>query len=219
MNEILKGTKSFAALTRRVKIIPVVTIEHASDAVALARALVAGGLPIIEITLRTKAGLDAIKAIADEVPEAYVGAGTVREPEQGRSAVAAGARFVVSPGVTDQLLNASSGWNVPYLPGAATPSEIMRLAERGINFMKLFPAESVGGVRLLKSLAAPLQGIQFCPTGGIDHENATTYLALPNVTCVGGSWMVPQAALAARDWKRVEKLALQAREMTDRETR
>jgi len=219
MNEILNDEKSFAALARRIGIIPVVTIEHVSDAVALARALVQGGLPIVEVTLRTEAAFDAIRAIASEVPEAHVGAGTVREPEQGRSAISAGARFIVSPGVTDRLLDAASDWSVPYLPGAATPSEIMRLAERGIAFMKLFPAESVGGVRLLKSLAAPLQGIQFCPTGGIDQENAEKYLALPNVNCVGGSWMIPRAALAARDWRSVEQFASKASEMASRESR
>jgi 2-dehydro-3-deoxyphosphogluconate aldolase / (4S)-4-hydroxy-2-oxoglutarate aldolase len=200
----------FVALARRTKIIPVITIERAEDAVPLARALVAGGLPMIEITLRSQAAVDAIKAIAEGVPEAHVGAGTVRDPEQGKRAVAAGARFIVSPGSTAQLLEAAQDWGVPYLPGAATASEIMKLAERGITFMKLFPAESVGGIRLLKSLAAPFQEIEFCPTGGIDSENATAYLALPNVACVGGSWMAPQAAVSARDWRGISELAADA---------
>lgn len=203
--------RSFAALARRVRIIPVVTIERAADAVPLARALAEGGLPIVEITLRTKVALDGIKAIAENVPQAHVGAGTIREPAQGKAAVAAGARFIVSPGATERLLDASADWGVPYLPGAATPSEMMRLAERGITFMKLFPAEAVGGVRLLKSLAAPLQDLQFCPTGGVDQTNAADYLALPNVACVGGSWMVPPPVLAAHDWRGVAELAVRAR--------
>ena len=208
--------QSFAALAGRIKIIPVVTIERAEDAVPLARALAAGGLPIIEVTLRTDVALVAIKAIVTDIPEAHVGAGTIREPEQGERAIAAGARFIVSPGVTPQLLDAAKDWGVPYLPGAATASEMMHLAERGITFVKLFPAEAIGGVRLLKSLAAPFQELQFCPTGGIDLNNAPAYLALPNVTCVGGSWMVPEAAQAARDWRRITELAAAAREMADR---
>jgi 2-dehydro-3-deoxyphosphogluconate aldolase/(4S)-4-hydroxy-2-oxoglutarate aldolase len=205
------ASKSFADLAHRIRIIPVVTIEHAGDAVALARTLVAAALPIVEITLRTQAGLDAIRAIAREVPDAYVGAGTVRSAEQGNDAVKAGARFIVSPGVTDALLDAAADWPAPYLPGTATASEMMRVADRGIIFMKLFPAESVGGVSLLKSLAAPLSDLQFCPTGGITPENAALYLALPNVTCVGGSWMVPATAVAARDWAQIGKLAAAAR--------
>ena len=208
--------RSFAALARRARIIPVVTVERSEDAVPLARALLEGGLPVIEVTLRTPAALDGIKAITENVPDAHVGAGTVRDPAQGQAAVAAGARFIVSPGATQRLLDASKDWGVPYLPGAATPSEMMRLAESGITFMKLFPAEAVGGVRLLRSLAAPLQDLQFCPTGGIDTANAADYLALNNVACVGGSWMAPQSALAARDWSGIAKLAARAREITDR---
>jgi 2-dehydro-3-deoxyphosphogluconate aldolase/(4S)-4-hydroxy-2-oxoglutarate aldolase len=219
MNKDIKRStdrQSFAALASKVKIIPVATIQRKDDAVPLARALVAGGLPLIEITLRTQAGLDAIKAIAEEVPEACVGAGTVREPAQGENAIAAGARFVVSPGATGRLLDAAVDWDVAYLPGAATASEIMGLADRGITFMKLFPAEPVGGVRLLKSLAAPFHDLQFCPTGGIDQEIAGAYLALPNVTCVGGSWMIPEMTLAARDWPRIAEFAAAARAASDR---
>jgi len=208
--------RQFADLARRVKIIPVVTIENASDAVALARTLVDAGLPVIEITLRTQAGLDAIRAIATEVPDAHVGAGTVRNAGQGKDAVEAGAKFVVSPGVTGALLDAAADWAVPYLPGAATASEMMRAADRGITLMKLFPAESVGGVDLLKSLAAPLPDLQFCPTGGITQDNAARYLALPNVACVGGSWMVPTAALAARDWQQIGRLAAAAKNVATR---
>jgi len=206
----------FADLARHAGIIPVVTIENGGDAVALARTLVQAGLPLIEITLRTQAGLDAIKAIAGEVPDAHVGAGTIRNPGQGRDAIAAGARFIVSPGVTDALLDAAASWPVPYLPGTATASEMMRVADRGITFMKLFPAEAIGGVSLLKSLAAPFPDLQFCPTGGITPDNAGRYLALPNVLCVGGSWMVPQAVIAARDWQQIGKLASAARHAANR---
>jgi 2-dehydro-3-deoxyphosphogluconate aldolase/(4S)-4-hydroxy-2-oxoglutarate aldolase len=207
--------RAFAALARRARIIPVVTIERAEDAVPLARALVAGGLPVIEVTLRTQTALDGIAAIAKQVPDAHVGAGTIREPAQGQAAVAAGARFIVSPGATESLLDASEDWGVPYLPGAATPSEMMRLAERGITFMKFFPAAALGGLQLLKSLAAPLQDIQFCPTGGIDSSNAADFLSLANVACVGGSWMVPQPAFAARNWRGIEKLAAETRQITN----
>ncbi len=206
----------FEDLARRIKIIPVVTIDSAADAVALARTLVQAGLPLIEVTLRTQAGLGAIKAVADEVPEAQVGAGTVRDVRQGEDAIKAGARFIVSPGVTESLLDAAAGWPLPYLPGTATASEMMRVADRGIRFMKLFPAAAVGGVSLLKSLAAPFPDLQFCPTGGITPDNAAQYLALPNVVCVGGSWMVPMAALDARDWQQIEKLASAAREAARR---
>ncbi len=197
----------FITLARRIGVIPVVTIDKAADAVPLARALVAGGLPIIEVTLRTPVAISAIRAIAAEVPEAHVGAGTIVDPAQGISAVAAGARFVVSPGSTDRLLDAAADWGVPYLPGVATASEAMRLAERGVHFMKLFPAESVGGVGLLKSLAAPLPNILFCPTGGIDAAKAPAYRALPNVVCVGGSWMAPAGAIEVGDWKKITSLA------------
>jgi 2-dehydro-3-deoxyphosphogluconate aldolase/(4S)-4-hydroxy-2-oxoglutarate aldolase len=216
MEKSVGDDHSFLALARRMRIIPVVTVEGAEDAVALARALVKGGLPLIEITLRTPTALDAIRAIAENVPEAHIGAGTVREPDQGKAAVVAGARFVVSPGATPKLLDAARDWGVPYLPGAATPSEIMTLTERGIIFMKLFPAEPAGGISLLKSLAAPFQDVQFCPTGGVDEDKAGAYLALPNVACVGGSWMVPQAALGARDWGRVSALAAEARKAATR---
>lgn len=188
-----------------------VTIERAAHAVPLARALIAGGMPIIEITLRTRSAIDAIRAIADEVKEALVGAGTVLDQAQGTAAVAAGARFIVSPGSTDRLIDAAQDWGVPYLPGVATASEAMRLAERGLTFLKLFPAEAAGGINLLKSLAAPLPDIKFCPTGGIDATKAAAYRALPNVVCVGGSWMAPHAAMEAGDWKRITELAESAR--------
>ncbi|MET9859954.1 bifunctional 4-hydroxy-2-oxoglutarate aldolase/2-dehydro-3-deoxy-phosphogluconate aldolase [Streptomyces smyrnaeus] len=191
-------------------VIPVVVLEDAADAVPLARALVAGGLPAIEVTLRTEAAPEAIRAIADAVPEAVVGAGTVLDPESVRTAVAAGARFLVSPGWTDTLLEAMRASGVPFLPGVSTTSEVVALLERGITQMKFFPAEAAGGTAYLKSLASPLPRARFCPTGGVTAANAAGYLELPNVACVGGTWMLPQDALAAKDWDRVQALAAEA---------
>ncbi|MFG2512736.1 bifunctional 4-hydroxy-2-oxoglutarate aldolase/2-dehydro-3-deoxy-phosphogluconate aldolase [Streptomyces sp. NPDC048584] len=188
-------------------VVPVVVVEDAADAVPLARALVAGGLPAIEVTLRTPAALDAISAIAAEVPDAVVGAGTVITPEQADEAVAAGARFLVSPGWTDVLLEALRASGVPFLPGVSTTSEVVALLERGVREMKFFPAQAAGGTAYLKSLAGPLPQARFCPTGGIGIDSAPEYLALPNVACVGGSWMLPADAVAARDWERIEGLA------------
>jgi 2-dehydro-3-deoxyphosphogluconate aldolase / (4S)-4-hydroxy-2-oxoglutarate aldolase len=191
-------------------VVPVVVIEDAADAVPLARALVAGGLLAIEVTLRTPAALDAIRAIADKVPDAVIGAGTVITPEQVKECVAAGARFLVSPGWTDVLLEAMRGSGVPFLPGVSTTSEVVALLERGVREMKFFPAEAAGGTAYLKSLYGPLPQARFCPTGGIGPASAPGYLALPNVGCVGGSWMLPADAVAARDWGRVEALAREA---------
>ncbi|MEU5226280.1 bifunctional 4-hydroxy-2-oxoglutarate aldolase/2-dehydro-3-deoxy-phosphogluconate aldolase [Streptomyces toyocaensis] len=188
-------------------VVPVVVVEDVADAVPLARALVAGGLPAIEVTLRTPAALDAIRAIAGEVRDAVVGAGTVITPEQVGDAVAAGARFLVSPGWTEVLLEAMRTSGVPFLPGVSTTSEVVALLERGVREMKFFPAQAAGGTAYLKSLAGPLPQARFCPTGGIGPESAPEYLALPNVGCVGGSWMLPPDAVAARDWARVESLA------------
>ncbi|MEV5102966.1 bifunctional 4-hydroxy-2-oxoglutarate aldolase/2-dehydro-3-deoxy-phosphogluconate aldolase [Streptomyces massasporeus] len=188
-------------------VVPVVVIEDAADAVPLARALVAGGLPAIEVTLRTPAALEAIREIAREVPGSVVGAGTVIRPAQVAEAVAAGSRFLVSPGWTDVLLEAMRASGVPFLPGVSTASEVVALLERGVREMKFFPAQAAGGTAYLKSLSGPLPQARFCPTGGIGPASAPDYLALPNVGCVGGSWMLPQDALAARDWGRVEELA------------
>ncbi|MEU6100902.1 bifunctional 4-hydroxy-2-oxoglutarate aldolase/2-dehydro-3-deoxy-phosphogluconate aldolase [Streptomyces flaveolus] len=188
-------------------VVPVVVVDDLSDAVPLARALVAGGLPAIEVTLRTPVAVDAIRAIAEEVPGAVVGAGTVITPEQVGEVVAAGARFLVSPGWTDTLLAAMRGSGVPFLPGVSTTSEVVALLERGVREMKFFPAEAAGGTAYLKALAAPLPQARFCPTGGIGPASAPEYLALPNVGCVGGSWMLPKDAVAGRDWARVEELA------------
>ncbi|MFI6662743.1 bifunctional 4-hydroxy-2-oxoglutarate aldolase/2-dehydro-3-deoxy-phosphogluconate aldolase [Streptomyces sp. NPDC050523] len=191
-------------------VIPVVVLDDVADAVPLAQALVAGGLPAIEVTLRTPAALGAIRAIAHEVPDALVGAGTVITPEQVRDSVNAGARFLVSPGWTDLLLDAMQASGVSYLPGVSTTSEVVALLERGIQEMKFFPAQAAGGAPYLKSLAGPLPQARFCPTGGIGAENALDYLQLPNVACVGGTWMIPADAIAADDWGRIETLAREA---------
>ncbi|MGA5216090.1 bifunctional 4-hydroxy-2-oxoglutarate aldolase/2-dehydro-3-deoxy-phosphogluconate aldolase [Streptomyces cinereoruber] len=197
-------------LAPEAPVVPVVVIEDAADAVPLARALVAGGLPLIEVTLRTPAALDALRAIADGVPEAVVGAGTVVSAAGVADAVGAGARFLVSPGWTGRLLDAMRESGVPFLPGVSTVSEVVALLERGVDAMKFFPAEAAGGVPYLKSLAGPLPQARFCPTGGVSAASAPAYLALPNVGCVGGTWMLPPDALAARDWARVESLAREA---------
>ncbi|MEV6651096.1 bifunctional 4-hydroxy-2-oxoglutarate aldolase/2-dehydro-3-deoxy-phosphogluconate aldolase [Streptomyces sp. NPDC051219] len=188
-------------------VVPVVVLQDVADAVPLARALVAGGLPAIEVTLRTPAALDAIRAIAAEVPDALVGAGTVITPEAVAESVAAGARFLVSPGWSDRLLDAMRASGVPFLPGVSTTSEVVTLLERGVTEMKFFPAEAAGGTAYLKSLAGPLPRARFCPTGGITSASAPSYLALPNVGCVGGTWMLPQDAITTHDWPRVQALA------------
>ncbi|MFF5429827.1 bifunctional 4-hydroxy-2-oxoglutarate aldolase/2-dehydro-3-deoxy-phosphogluconate aldolase [Streptomyces griseofuscus] len=188
-------------------VVPVVVIAEVPDAVPVARALVGGGLRGVEVTLRTPAALEAIRAIAEEVPEAVVGAGTVITPGQVAAAVAAGARFLVSPGWTEGLLAAMRGCGVPFLPGVSTASEVVALLEHGVREMKFFPAQAAGGTAYLRSLAGPLPQARFCPTGGIGPGNAAEYLALPNVGCVGGSWMVPADAVAAGDWARIEALA------------
>ncbi|MEV6985851.1 bifunctional 4-hydroxy-2-oxoglutarate aldolase/2-dehydro-3-deoxy-phosphogluconate aldolase [Sphaerisporangium sp. NPDC051017] len=191
-------------------VIPVVVIDDAETAVPLARALVTGGLPVIEVTLRTPAALGAIERIAAEVPEAMIGAGTVRTPADVRASVDAGAKFLVSPGTTPALADAMQGGGLPFLPGAATASEVLALAERGLTELKFFPAGPAGGVAYLKALAGPIPEVRFCPTGGIRPDNAREYLALPNVGCVGGTWLTPPDALSSGDWARVEKLAAEA---------
>ncbi len=191
-------------------VIPVLTIDRAADAVPLARALVAGGLPVLEITLRTAAALEALAMIAREVPNAIVGAGTVLNAGQLDEARRAGARFAVSPGCTPALAEAATASGVPFLPGVQTVSEALALREQGFRLLKLFPADSAGGIGWLKAVAAPLAGFRFCPTGGIDAETAPAYLALANVACVGGSWVAPKDAVASGDWTRIERLAATA---------
>jgi 2-dehydro-3-deoxyphosphogluconate aldolase/(4S)-4-hydroxy-2-oxoglutarate aldolase len=191
-------------------VVPVLVIDDPQLAVPLARALVAGGLTAIEITLRTGAALEAIRAVTGEVEGAVVGAGTVLTREQFAEAQQAGARFVVSPGATTALVQAADETDIPFLPGAATATEAMTLFEYGYTLQKFFPAEAAGGSAALKALASPLPGVRFCPTGGVDAKNAASYLALPNVICVGGSWVAPKEAVAAGDWSRIEALARKA---------
>ena len=195
------------ALLASTPVVPVLAIDAVRTALPLTQALVAGGLSVLEITLRTPAALEIIRAISGEVEDAVVGAGTVLTPAQYRDAVAAGARFVVSPGVTPALLDVAEASSVPFLPGALTSSEVMRLLERGYGCLKFFPAEPAGGVAYLQALAAPLPDARFCPTGGIDAKLAPAYLALPNVVCIGGSWVAPRAAVAAGDWPAITQLA------------
>jgi len=188
-------------------VIPVLRIERAEDAAPLARALAKGGLPAVEITLRTPQALDAIRRVAAEVPEAIVGAGTILNARQFADAVAAGATYIVSPGQTPSLFDAAADSAVPLLPGATTAMEIMLAVERGYDILKFFPAEQAGGAAFLKSLASPFGGVRFCPTGGITPSNAATYLGLPNVVCVGGSWVAPDALVAAGAWDQITALA------------
>ncbi|TMR06363.1 bifunctional 4-hydroxy-2-oxoglutarate aldolase/2-dehydro-3-deoxy-phosphogluconate aldolase [Actinomadura soli] len=191
-------------------VIPVVVLDDADAAVPLARALVGGGLPVIEVTLRTPAALAAITRIAAEVPDAVVGAGTVVRPEDAERSAAAGARFLVSPGCTPRLQAAMVASGLPFLPGVATASEAIALLEDGVTAMKFFPAEAAGGIACLRSLYGPLPQIRFCPTGGVGPGNAAEYLALENVGCVGGSWLTPADAVRDGDWDRVRTLAADA---------
>ncbi|MFM9850402.1 MAG: bifunctional 4-hydroxy-2-oxoglutarate aldolase/2-dehydro-3-deoxy-phosphogluconate aldolase [Hyphomicrobiaceae bacterium] len=191
-------------------VVPVLTIEDPGAGVEIARALHKGGLNLIEITLRTPAAAEVIRRISTEVGEVNVGAGTVLDPDDAAKAIAAGARFIVSPGMTPRLLETAETWPIPYLPGAATASEAMALADLGYRVLKFFPAVPAGGVPYLKALAAPLPGVTFCPTGGIDAGNAREFLALPNVAAVGGSWVAPAKEVGARDWLAVSALAHQA---------
>ncbi len=194
-------------IVTRAPVIPVITIERAEDALPLCEALVAGGLTVLEVTLRTGAALQAIKELRSRLPAALVGAGTVLSAQQAKAATAAGAQFFVSPGSTPAVLAACEDCGVPLLPGAATPSEMMLLAERGYVVQKFFPAEAAGGVDMLRSLAAPLAHIRFCPTGGLTPDNAASYLALPNVVCIGGSWMVSKKLVDGRQWSEIERLS------------
>ena len=193
-----------------VPVLPVVSVQSPAEGVAIARALVAGGLPAIELTLRTPAALDAIRAISSEVPGILVGAGTIVAPGQAELAADAGAQFLVSPGTTVQLLHALQETGLPFLPGVATVSEVLAALEAGCTELKLFPAEASGGRAFLTSVAAPVPLARFCPTGGITAATAASYLALPNVGCVGGSWLTPADAVAAGDWGRVTELAAEA---------
>lgn len=197
------------AICRLAPVIPVLVLNDIAAARPLAEALVAGGLPVLEVTLRTPVALDVISEMA-KVDGGVVGAGTLLSPQDVKNAIDAGATFGVSPGATDTLLSACEDADLPLLPGAATSSEVMRLLERGYHVQKFFPAEANGGAPALKAIGAPLPQVKFCPTGGVSPQNASTYLSLSNTLCVGGSWVAPQNLIAAKDWKAIEMLAAEA---------
>lgn len=195
-------------LERSKPLLPVIVINDITEAIPLAQALVAGGVRMLEITLRTGLGLEAIKIIKQTVPDAIVGAGTVTTVEQFEAALAYGAEFIVSPGVSPELLAKASEWNGPYLPGVATASEVMQARNAGFRYQKLFPAEVVGGLSALKALAGPFSDVKFCPTGGIEQKNYQDYLAQKNVFAVGGSWLTPKELVATQNWQAIQSLAI-----------
>ncbi|MBZ9677546.1 2-dehydro-3-deoxy-phosphogluconate aldolase [Mesorhizobium sp. ES1-1] len=206
-------TENILSLLNGQPVIPVLRIANVADAVPLARALARGGLPAIEITLRTADALEAIRLVAAEVGEAIVGAGTILDAHQFEQAASAGSRFIVSPGITRELLAAAADSEVPLLPGAITPGEIMAAREAGLRFLKFFPAEQSGGIASLKAFASPLADVKFCPTGGITGKNAADYLNLANVVCVGGSWVAPDELVKAGKWDEIEALARAASQL------
>jgi 2-dehydro-3-deoxyphosphogluconate aldolase / (4S)-4-hydroxy-2-oxoglutarate aldolase len=203
-------TEKLLALLKGQPVIPVLKIDDATKAAPLARALAKGGLPVIEITMRTGAALESIRRASGEVPEAVVGAGTILDAKQFDQAAEAGSQFIVSPGGTKEVFAAARNSPVPLLPGAITPSEMMAALEEGLDFLKFFPAEQAGGAAFLKSLASPFAGLRFCPTGGVSAKNASDYLSLPNVICIGGSWVAPDDAVKSGDWGLIETLAREA---------
>ncbi|MCO7198444.1 bifunctional 4-hydroxy-2-oxoglutarate aldolase/2-dehydro-3-deoxy-phosphogluconate aldolase [Pseudoalteromonas sp. OANN1] len=194
-------------------VVPVIVIDNLEDAVPLATALFNGGLKALEVTLRTPVAAQAVKDIKAALPDAYVGTGTVVDKATFNASVEAGADFMVSPGVNDELLALAKSSSIPFLPGAATPSEVMKLASHGFEFLKFFPAEAAGGAPMLKSIGGPIPQVKFCPTGGISLATAPKYLALDNVVCVGGTWMLDKALIANKDWQAIEALAKQASEV------
>jgi 2-dehydro-3-deoxyphosphogluconate aldolase/(4S)-4-hydroxy-2-oxoglutarate aldolase len=206
-------TEKLLSLLNGQPVIPVLKIGDPAHAAPLARALARGGLPVIEITLRTPGALEAIRRVIAEVEEAIVGAGTILNAAQFEEAASAGAKFIVSPGLTNELLIAADASPVPLLPGAITPGEIMAAREAGLDFLKFFPAEQAGGAAFLKALASPIADVKFCPTGGVSSGNAMDYLSLPNVVCVGGSWVAPDAMVREGRWDEIEALARQASEL------
>ena len=211
----LNNTNTLTALQvmQDAPVIPVIVLNDVAHAVPMARALVAGGIRMLEVTLRTAQALACMEAIARDVPETVVGAGTVRSAADAKAAASAGARFAVSPGYTRAVGQACRDLGLPLLPGVATGSEIMQCQEDGLTELKFFPALQAGGLAMLKAWGGPFADIRFCPTGGVTPQNATEFLALPNVVCVGGSWLVPQDALLRGDWASVTRLASAARAM------
>ncbi|HUL12471.1 MAG TPA: bifunctional 4-hydroxy-2-oxoglutarate aldolase/2-dehydro-3-deoxy-phosphogluconate aldolase [Methylococcaceae bacterium] len=194
----------------KTSVMPVMVVDRMEDAIPLAQALVEGGIRVLEITLRTAAGLDSVRAIRHAVPDAIVGVGTIATPGQLEASIAAGAQFGVSPGSTPKLLKAIAESQLPFLPGVATMSEVMQALEMGFNVMKLFPAVAAGGIKLLESFAGPFPQVRFCPTGGINAQNASDFFKLPNVACVGGSWLTPKNLVTAGNWTDITRLAREA---------
>jgi 2-dehydro-3-deoxyphosphogluconate aldolase/(4S)-4-hydroxy-2-oxoglutarate aldolase len=192
------------------RVVPVIVISEVSQAVPMAHALLAGGIDVMEITLRNSAGLAAIEAVAKQVPQMHVGAGTVTRAVEMQQVHDAGARFALSPGMSEALVQAAMDCRMPFMPGVMTPSEVMQARDHGFGLMKLFPAAQAGGMGMLKALSGPLGDVQFCPTGGVTPENMTDLLKLPNVAMVGGSWLTPADAVAQQDWARITELAQQA---------
>ncbi|MBS4044951.1 MAG: bifunctional 4-hydroxy-2-oxoglutarate aldolase/2-dehydro-3-deoxy-phosphogluconate aldolase [Alphaproteobacteria bacterium] len=210
IEKLTERTAALDAILTRSPVIPVLVVEDAAQAVPLARALIAGGIPVLEITLRSAAALDAIQRIAAEVPDAVVGAGTVLNPAQFAAAQLAGAKFVISPGATEALYYTAKDTGLPYLPAVATASEVMRAMEQGFLRAKFFPAESSGGIGALKGFGGPFPEMKFCPTGGITEANLRSYTSLPNVFAAGGSWLAPKELLQKGDWAGITAIAKKA---------
>jgi 2-dehydro-3-deoxyphosphogluconate aldolase/(4S)-4-hydroxy-2-oxoglutarate aldolase len=211
-----KHEQALLDLLRPARVIPVLTIERAEDAVPLARALVKGGVRVLEITLRTEAAIDAASAIIAEVPEAIVGIGTVLSSGDLARAGALGARFAISPGATPELLDAAAAGDLPFMPGIATASELMQAQARGFNLVKFFPAEQAGGLKALRALGGPFRQVRFCPTGGIGEANAASWLAEPNVVAVGGSWLCPAAEIRSGNWAGITAICDRTMKMLER---
>ena len=203
----------FRELLKHIQVIPVITIATREQAIPMAQALANGGLDVLEVTLRTDCALDAIRDIKEALPDVTVGAGTVNTPALFEETHLAGADFAVSPGYTDSLIQAAEDIPLPYLPGVATPSEAMQLYDYGYKYLKMFPAEAIGAQELLKSIHAPLPELKFCPTGGVSFDIAQKYLALPNVICVGGSWLTPKDDVKSDNWDNIERLASETKDL------
>jgi len=209
-NTNLNWTLSPADVFAAGPIVPVIVIDDLAQALPLAQALLAANVRVLEVTLRTPVALQAIRLLSDALPDALVGAGTVTTPEQLQQVTAAGAKFAISPGITEALLVAGKDGSIPLIPGVASVSELMQAIDQGYDHLKFFPAEAAGGTAMLKAIAGPFGHIRFCPTGGIDGHNCANYLALPNVACVGGSWILPKQAIASGDWDEVTRVAREA---------
>lgn len=203
-------TTCFTRPAFKSRVVPVIVLQDPVHAVPLAHALLEGGIDVMEITLRSDAALKAIEAVAKAVPDMHTGAGTVTRVSEVQQVIDAGARFALSPGATDALVEAVKSARLPFIPGVMTPGEVMHRREQGFTLMKLFPAQQAGGIAMLKALGAPIADVQFCPTGGVSPDNIGDFLKLPNVAMAGGSWLTPADALAAGDWTRITRLAREA---------